>query len=152
MRLGVLAQMSGHRKEAEEWYEKLLAQHPDFGPAVNNLAFLLAENPDAAERAVELATRAVKGDLKNGEYHDTLAVALNAAGRHEDAVVAAREAMRLLPENAMIIVRSAGVFREAGLIREARELAEKARSVATPEEQETVEREVRLLLHSMREE
>lgn len=149
MRLGVLAQMSGHAQEAEEWYEKLLAQHPDFSPAVNNLAFLLSADPASADRAVLLATRAVKHDPENGEYRDTLAVALSAAGRHDDAVLAAQEAMRLLPENAMITVRSARVHRDAGKFEEARALAEKAKTVATPEEQEAIDREVRLLLHSL---
>ncbi len=152
MRLGVLAQMSGHAREAEEWYGKLLAQHPDFGPAVNNLAFLLSADPATAERAVELATRAVRGDLRNGEYRDTLAVALSAAGRNDDAVLAAREAMRLLPENAMIMVRSARVLGNAGRFEEAREFAEKAKTVATPEELQAVEREVRILLRLFREE
>jgi len=150
MRLGVLAQMAGQDAEAQAWYEKLLAQNPGFIPARNNLAFLLAADPHTTGRAVTLATRAVQSDPSNGEYRDTLAVALSADGKHEEAVASAREALRLLPENAMIAVRSAKVFRDAGRTDEARELAAKAADVATPEEREAVEREVRDLLISLR--
>jgi tetratricopeptide (TPR) repeat protein len=149
MRLGVLAQMAGQNAEAEKWYERLLFQNPGFSPAVNNLAFLLAADPGTAARAVELAERAVSIDRTNGEYHDTLATALSAAGRHDEAVAAAREALRLLPKNAMIAVRSAETLRDAGRTEEARVLAEKAATVATPEEKDTVDREVRELLISL---
>jgi len=57
----------------------------------------------------------------------------------------------LLPENAMILVRSAQIHLDAGMIEEARKLAARAADTATSEEREEVEREVRMLLATLRE-
>jgi tetratricopeptide (TPR) repeat protein len=145
MSLGILAQTLGREGEAKAWYEEVLRLHPDTAPAANNLSYLLAANFATSGRAVDLARRAVAAEPENAEYRDTLAVALSANNRHEEAAEASREAMRLDPENALIALRSAKVFFEGGLKEEAREALEVAREKATPEEQETVEREGRLL-------
>ena len=57
-RLAQAYEANGRRPEAITTYEKLLATKADFGPALNNLAYLYSAQPDKLERAYELAKRA----------------------------------------------------------------------------------------------
>jgi tetratricopeptide (TPR) repeat protein len=87
---------SGRREEAKDELRAALARRPADPVLLNNLAWMLATSPspapgDAAE-AVALAERAVRvsGDP---EDYDTLAAALAAAGRFEEAHRAALRAL-----------------------------------------------------------
>jgi tetratricopeptide (TPR) repeat protein len=82
-----------------EWRAALRAQ-PDFLPALNEAAHVLAASPDASARngaeAVALAERAVK--LSGGHeaiYLDTLAAAYAEVGRFADAVATARRGLEI---------------------------------------------------------
>jgi tetratricopeptide (TPR) repeat protein len=75
-----------------------LRAQPDFLPALNEAAHVLAASPEASVRngaeAVTLAERAVK--LSGGReamYLDTLAAAYAEAGRFPDAIATARRAL-----------------------------------------------------------
>jgi Flp pilus assembly protein TadD len=74
--------------------------NPNFGPAMQNLAWILATHPDAAKRdsseAVQLAERANELSGKQmPEVLDTLAAAYASAGRFDDARAAETEALKL---------------------------------------------------------
>lgn len=104
----------GRLAEAIGQYEAALRIAPDYFKALNNLAYLLAAAPDPAlrepGRAVELARRAL--DVTGGgnpALLDTLAIALAAAGRFEEAEATAR--------------RAAAIARQAGMEAMAREIA-----------------------------
>jgi tetratricopeptide (TPR) repeat protein len=82
-----------------EWRAALRAQ-PNFLPALNEAAHVLAASPDASARngaeAVALAERAVK--LSGGHeaiYLDTLAAAYAEVGRFADAVATARRGLEI---------------------------------------------------------
>lgn len=45
MGIGALLEQQGNRKEARQSYEQVLAVQPDFAAAANNLAWLIAEEP-----------------------------------------------------------------------------------------------------------
>lgn len=76
-----------------------LATHPGDADVMNNLAWLLATAHDARlrdpARAVELATRACELDPDNPRMHGTLAAALAAAGRFDQAAAEAERAAEL---------------------------------------------------------
>jgi tetratricopeptide (TPR) repeat protein len=90
----------GQVAQAVAEFERAVALDPDLVPAANNLAWLLATNPDTAlrdgGRAVELAERVCGGEAgRTASNLDTLAAAYAESGRFDDAVEAADEAIRL---------------------------------------------------------
>jgi protein O-mannosyl-transferase len=91
---------------AVQHYRQALQTRPDWPVVLNNLAWLLATNPDAQLRngveAVQLAQRACK--LTNDEmpmYIGTLAAAHAEAGQFADAVATARRAQSLALEKGL---------------------------------------------------
>lgn len=96
--LSELAMAGGDRIECERVLRLCLTQAPESTLAMNSLAWILATSPNAAQRnpqeAVELAEKAVaRTRRKVHEFLDTLACALAAAGRFEDAVKVTQEAL-----------------------------------------------------------
>lgn len=91
----------GRRDEAVAEMRRALAGRPDDPVLLNNLAWLLATAPalapGAAEEAVALAERASARDA-DAEALDTLAAALAAAGRYEEARTSALRALHLARE------------------------------------------------------
>jgi tetratricopeptide (TPR) repeat protein len=95
-----LALIHQSRKEtsaAIDCYHKALKAQPDWPELLNNLAWILAANPDAALRngaeAVALAERACKlSGYKEGIFLGTLAAAYAEAGRFQDAISSAEKA------------------------------------------------------------
>ena len=72
--LGYAYQMTGKPAEAEAAYRLALHLNPDYPDALNNLAFLLAENPSGArlQEALQLAQKAVRASGGSIESADTL--------------------------------------------------------------------------------
>ena len=78
---------------------------PERIECLNNLAWLLATNPEAdardGKRAIELAARAAEATQhRNPGVLDTLAAAYAANGRYVDAVKYQQQAIALAPEQA----------------------------------------------------
>jgi Flp pilus assembly protein TadD len=91
-------------KEAIRHYQAALKALPDFPEALNNLAWLLAANPDPQVRngreAVELAERACKlTQYKQPIMIGTLAAAYAEAGRFPEAVITAEKAETLAKQS-----------------------------------------------------
>jgi tetratricopeptide (TPR) repeat protein len=90
----------GRGAEAIDQYRKALASVPDLVPALNNLAWILASDPDATNRngteAVQLAERACAlTDYQMPVLVGTLAAAYAEAGRFSEAVATAQRARDL---------------------------------------------------------
>jgi protein O-mannosyl-transferase len=104
-RAAALLSNRGQTAEAIDHYRQALALSPDWAPALNNLAWLLATAPDAANRtgaeAVQLAERAVAlTQSKAPVMLGTLAAAYAEAGRFTEAVA--------MGERACAVARAAG--------------------------------------------
>jgi len=88
--------------EAAKWYRKAADQGD--GPAMNNLAFLLATSRDPKIRdpkeAVAIAQKAVEMEGGEPAYLDTLATAYFEAGQPELAAESERRALKLKPDDA----------------------------------------------------
>ena len=98
LRIGDLAQSLQQRQRAYE-------MAPERIECLNNLAWLLATNPEVdardGKRAVELAARAAEATQhQNPGVLDTLAAAYAATGRYADAVKYQQQAIALAPEQA----------------------------------------------------
>ena len=85
--------------DAVSEYRAALHDRPGWRPALTNLAWLLAAHPDAQVRqpqeAVSLATQVVAlSGKQDAPAHDLLAAALAAAGKFDEAVAVASDAIR----------------------------------------------------------
>lgn len=69
---GVAQEKLGRRAEAETAYKAALKLDPDYGPAYNNLAFMLAAQPSRRDDALNWAKKAVAANERIASYHDTL--------------------------------------------------------------------------------
>lgn len=90
-------------QEALAHWREALRLDPNFVPAMNGAAGVLAASPDASDRngaeAVELAERAVQlSEAQDPVYLDTLAAAYAEVGRFPEAIAAARKALDLAAE------------------------------------------------------
>lgn len=96
--MGHLCVARGDRPGAREHYRKALETHPDDVEVLNNLAWILATDPDEDRRdgalAVQLAERACRlTEHRVPLLLGTLAAAYAEAGRFAEAVAAAETAM-----------------------------------------------------------
>ena len=92
--LALAYQSQGALSEALALYRSILAAAPDFHEAANNLAWLLATQPNASEadfaEAVRLAEELCRRTgQQNASYLDTLSVVLSAAHQEEQSEKAA---------------------------------------------------------------
>ena len=96
--LGNILISLGRTREAVENFRKALALQPEFGPAANNLAWLLATHEDVLSpaEAVLIAEQLVRQprDRTSGNL-DTLAAAYAADGQFDQAVEIASEAIKV---------------------------------------------------------
>jgi tetratricopeptide (TPR) repeat protein len=105
--LGQLYRLKGRAANAIEQYRLALQVEPDQARCLNDLAWVLATDPDASVRngdeAVELALRACEltGRADPAKL-DTLAAAYAEAGRYDKAVETAETAMGLTTEKAEV--------------------------------------------------
>lgn len=76
----------GRRAEAEEWLEQVLDEFPDDIGAMNDLAYLWAEQGKRLTRALAMSQHAVAGDPDNAAYLDSLGWAFYQLGRYAEAL------------------------------------------------------------------
>lgn len=72
--IALLYDVTGRRDQARDEYEKVLKADPDNITALNNLAFMKAEDSTDLDRALNLAQRAVQKKPDNPDVRDTLAL------------------------------------------------------------------------------
>lgn len=84
---GSTLERSGDLKRSEAIFREALAEHPDFAPIQNYLAYMLAEQNRELEEAERLVVAALKTEPRNPAYLDTLGWVHHQAGRHAEALV-----------------------------------------------------------------
>jgi tetratricopeptide (TPR) repeat protein len=101
--LSCLRHVEGRYAEAKTLYRRVLRKDPEYGPALNNLAYLLALDGSRTAEAEDLIARAIRTLGPLPQLLDTRAAVYLAMGRHaaaiddlEEAVEAAPRASRLL--------------------------------------------------------
>jgi len=101
--LGTIAEHDGQPAVAAERYRRSLELSPEAENVRNNLAMVLANDPEAdseqLEQAIALATAVVQARPDEPNFLDTKAAVLLTAGRHVDALEAIRQAIELDPGN-----------------------------------------------------
>jgi tetratricopeptide (TPR) repeat protein len=94
---GELAEIRNRFDEALAFYQELLHKHPDYVPALNNRAWLLALKAAPGEEALRLIGRVLDRTGPLANYLDTRAVAYLAAGQPAPAIADMEEAIRQDP-------------------------------------------------------
>ena len=102
MLLAMLQNQTGNYPEARSTYERLLSFHPDFAPALNNLAFLYAEQFKQLDKAQQLAQKAHLSFPRNPTVADTLGWILFLRHDYAAAVNLLRESAAGLPAEAEV--------------------------------------------------
>jgi tetratricopeptide (TPR) repeat protein len=97
--LGTLYEMQNKSELAEEHYRKALEITPDFGPAANNLAYILAAGGKDIDEALKYAQIA-KGKLPHDpSVADTLGWVYYKKGLYDSAIHELRDSAEKIPAN-----------------------------------------------------
>ena len=124
--LGALHDQQGDKGKAVEFYKEVLAKAENHTAALNNLAYLYADNYGTPEEALVLALKAFRNEPGNPGILDTLGLALLKNGRHEEALNLLNKAAELLPKVAAIRLHQGQALQGAGKPAEAREALQSA--------------------------
>jgi Flp pilus assembly protein TadD len=99
MTLGTIYERQNKNVEARNMYEKALEIKSDFAPAANNLAWLLLQENEDPDRALDLAKIAKEQLPDDPNVADTLGLAWLHKGIYTAAIAELSEAVEKLPEN-----------------------------------------------------
>ncbi len=113
-RLAAAYERAGRRQEAITAFRGLLAEQPDFAPALNYLGYMFAESGESLDEALSLARRAVDLDPANGAYVDSLGWAHYQRREYDQARDHLERAAGLLPGDATILEHLGDVYRALG--------------------------------------
>ena len=116
---GTAYMASGRRKEAAAEYSRALTFSQNHVPALNNLAYIYAEEGKNLPAALQLATRSGNLEPENGLVQDTLGFVFLKSGRLSDAVKALQKAAGLAPDNPSIYFHLALAYFGQGETRKA---------------------------------
>ncbi len=101
--LGVVLSLAGQHGKAIDSYKAAVSLAPDYAPAANNLAWLLATHPDSSLRngkeALRLASRNVATHPEEPGYSGTLDAAFAELGRWQEALETAKRTLNLAEKN-----------------------------------------------------
>jgi tetratricopeptide (TPR) repeat protein len=112
-------------ERAVEVYESLRAKMPKNSSVLNNLAYMLAQNDQSLDKALEYAGTAVRQSPDVASHQDTYAYVLYKNGRYAEAVEAMTAAIQQYEISG---TASAEVYEHLGMIQEA--LEQKAKALA----------------------
>ena len=118
--LGSLYDQNGNKRKAVDLYRDVLAKAEGHTAALNNLAYLYAENYGSPEEGLDLAVKAFRNEPTNPGIMDTLGYVLLKNGHTEDAVNILDKAAELLPKVAAVRLHQGQALLAAGKSTEAR--------------------------------
>jgi tetratricopeptide (TPR) repeat protein len=132
MMKGALHDARGERDKANESYRKVLELTPDFIPALNNLAWNLAESGGDINEALKFAERAVELSPKSATLNDTLGWIYVKKGAFLKAVAHLETAAGPLGKDPRVQYHLARAYAGAGYEDKARKALERALAAAPP--------------------
>ncbi len=117
--LGGVAEMRGDWIAAERNYFNALNKAPDNAVALNNLASVMARDPNRVDEALPLIEKAIRLQPDQPDFLDTHAAVLLASGRPAEAVTALNRALELRPEDPSFMLALATAQLDQGRANEA---------------------------------
>jgi len=136
----------GKKKEAIAGYQRVVTLSENYVPALNNLAYLYAEDRSALATALQYAVRAYVLAPKEGSVQDTLGFVLLKNGKPEEGLKALKLAEAALPNNPAVHYHLALAYKELNQSSAAAEHLQKAISLGDFPEQ----REARAMLAQLK--
>jgi tetratricopeptide (TPR) repeat protein len=127
--VGTILQMTNRRTEAKEAYRQVLGLNPSAPVAANNLAWMLAEDNENLDNALQLAQAAKVGLPDSPNAADTLGWVYLKKGLAARAIPEFVEALAKEPGNAGFHYRLGFAYAQDGQLGEARRSLEKALSL-----------------------
>ncbi len=101
---------TGNMKGAADNYEKALEIKSDSAEALNNLAYLYAEQDLNTQKSIELAEKAIEIEPNNASYLDTLGWAHYRAKNYSKALEAIKKADELAPGQGEILLHLGRIY------------------------------------------
>ena len=152
--LGSAYERAGDHASAEKEFLQILQNHPDHAQTLNYLGYMWADANQNLDRAVEMLTRAVKQEPRNGAYIDSLGWVYFRQGKLDLAERYLSDASRLLPRDATVkehlgdVLAKRGDYKRAieqyrtalALEPEAKDEAKLRSKIAEVEKQQTAQR------------
>jgi tetratricopeptide (TPR) repeat protein len=102
MLLGIIYDTQKRFDLAEKHYNKALDINPDFSPAANNLAYLLAERNGDLDKALSLARKAKEKLSDDPNVMDTLGLVYYKKGLYDSAINELTDSLHRNPDNAVV--------------------------------------------------
>lgn len=125
--LGALADRQGNKGVALDHYRQVLREEPNYTPALNNLAYLYADNYADKAEALELALKAFRNAPEDPGILDTLGYVLIKNNRFEEAIQSLEKAAVLLPDNPTVCYHLGLAYSAAGRTDQAMAMLKKAK-------------------------
>jgi tetratricopeptide (TPR) repeat protein len=136
---GMLLEFLGRQKEAGDMYNRVLGVDPENTLALNNLAFLAADQGDNLDRAMTLAEKAKKRAPNSPDISDTLGYVYYKKNLNSEAVRIFRQLVEEKPENPTFRYHLALALFKQGDKQQAKAEAEKALHMSSvPQEQNKI--------------
>jgi predicted Zn-dependent protease len=143
--LGTSQERSGDRDAAVKTFSALIADQPDYHPALNYLGYMWIEKGKNLDKAMDMVRRAVALDPDNGAYIDSLGWGYFQLGRLDEARKSLERASRLI-RDPTVYEHLGDVYAALGKADEARRAYHRA-MVLQADDPATVERKLSELDH-----
>lgn len=132
----LLLEAMGKRKEAAAAYGKVLAIDPENPLALNNLAFMNAENGTNLDQAMTFAERAKKKVPNNPDVSDTLGYVYYQKNLNSEALQIFRQLVQQSPQNPTFHYHLAMALEKEGDKQAAKDEAQKALKISSQPDQQ----------------
>ncbi len=131
----LLLDNTGQKKEARDAYLKVLGADPENVTALNNLAYIDAESSQDLDQALTMAEKAKKQKPDSPDISDTLGFIYYQKNLNTQAIQSLKTAITGDPKNATFRLHLAMALLKAGDKLGAKNEADRALALATPQEQ-----------------
>jgi tetratricopeptide (TPR) repeat protein len=135
----MLLETMGRKKEAGDLYNRALGIDPNNALALNNLAFMNADNGTNLDQAMTFAERAKKQAPKSPDVSDTLGYVYFRKNLNSAALEIFKQDVQDQPSNPTFHLHLAMALLKQGDKQGAREEAEKALKIAPPSQHQQIE-------------
>jgi predicted O-linked N-acetylglucosamine transferase (SPINDLY family) len=109
---------AGRLRDAEQLFQQVLAQDPEYVDAIYSLG-VIAYQTGRIDEAIDLIRRVITLEPDFAEAHNDLGMALKAKGKLDDAIAAFRQAITLMPDLAEARFNLGACLKEKGSLDEA---------------------------------